>query len=1101
MAHALVFRRALLLSIGALALGVAAAAQPFHALRPGEAVATCFSGNSDTGAIVGILDIRTPKGRNAPLGKPWTKEPHPNPLTRKTHWTRADLGGNEVFGIALDDAPKPNIYVTSTAIYKSTYFKDGVFQNAIGTGEVWRIDGTTGNPSLCVTLPQRIPAGGQGLGNIAFDTQYKQLFVTNFYDGRIYRLHRVQDKCQILDAYDPFPLKPTSPTPDGFAPLGERPWGVGVFQGRLYFALWSGDWSGGPANTVWSVPLDSTGKPGGAPKLEVILPPPFPPLLPVLPGGTPPDLTMPVSDIEFSTDGRMLLAQRSMNSEVDVQHDGGINDEAYSWAHQSELLEYQGASGSWERSLDPGGKNPFKLGDIAANVPRSSAGGADYICPAEENPVEGLKAEGGYVVATGDALLYPSPKVYGLQIMSPTGGDKNDSYLVDLDNETTIHDKVQIGDVDVYNTCSRQCGEFLLERVLCETNLQGKPTGRFTVEFRVKNLFKEPVFHAYLVGLPAGVTASTSYFPVAAGGDGDLDPGEVSQLLTTTISGATEGQALSFQITLHNQDLVQCCAFPVTVSLPGCKCAQVLSGPEPSCTFKPFGWTYSFTLQSLFQGTPAFVLITPDTPKTATFTPPVISFTANPKKVSLTIGNASPGQQVCFLVSLHTEDFDLCCSIRHCVTLPKWFIDERFDPQALDDSSILLTEDDLVVFNPRAAPGVTLPLLDQVGVELFWRPLAPATFGVGDFLEQTLEGRASGDHFESALATTRTVGTAAGLELRASFPGLGATHHRWELFRAGERVLTVPGVPRDVAATCNGCGPSATDAHFSVLGSLGTTAQCEGPDYPCLFSGMTFQDPGIMQVGLTGQAVAADEARVFPEDARDTVASLSELTMRASGIPSFTLTSFRGARDCNGNGIDDHAEITRGGGLDLDRDGALDECAAAPQPLAIDLATGFDQASGVALPPGANDDDWRLLAPGTERPAVVIAAPNTAWPAPLGHSRWIGAEAEAGRSGPARNYRYERRFCLAQGAHDVSLALQLLADDRALVFLNGQEVSGFGGAFRRTPLAVQRSGAAGDGLFLAGDNRLMVEVRDPSGVATGFTLAGSVTALEGACQP
>lgn|GEM_PF-7036520 len=480
-------RKTLVLFILVLAGALAVSAQP---LQPGEAVATGFSHNAPNGPVVRIFDIRKPKGHNAPLGQHWTAAFPP-----VAQWTRAGLGNNEVFGIALDDAPKPNIYVTSTTIYKTTYFSNPIVQAVPGTGQVWRIDGTTGVASLCVTLPQST-TGGQGLGNIAYNARNKQLFVTDFYDGKI---HRIGTNCQIIDAYDPFqPFGTYANTAGGFAPLGERLWGVGVFQDRLYFARWSGDQSPGPANTVLSVPLDATGKPVGTPILEVT-----------------PSGTMPVSDIEFASDGRMLLAQRSMNSTIGTINNNGTNGEAYSWAHQSELLEYKGASGSWVLS-----GNVFQLGDPGASVPRSSAGGAAYACPAEQLPGDQLPAEGEYVVATGDALIYPSPKIYGLQIMPFTGGNKNNSYLVDLDGQTSVHDKTQIGDVDVYNICDRNKASLTVTKKLAGAPAGFTGTFKFYVTCSTPNgLLQQtlsvtwPNTAATLTGLPAGSVCTVSEDP------------------------------------------------------------------------------------------------------------------------------------------------------------------------------------------------------------------------------------------------------------------------------------------------------------------------------------------------------------------------------------------------------------------------------------------------------------------------------------------------------------------------------------------------------------------------------------------------------------
>ena len=94
---------------GAWALVVSA--QP---LLPGEAVATCFSGATPSGDVVAVLDIRAPATNGAIIDKNW------NP-PRGAHWTISDLG-TQVFGIALDDAPVPRIYVTSTTTYNSVLY-------------------------------------------------------------------------------------------------------------------------------------------------------------------------------------------------------------------------------------------------------------------------------------------------------------------------------------------------------------------------------------------------------------------------------------------------------------------------------------------------------------------------------------------------------------------------------------------------------------------------------------------------------------------------------------------------------------------------------------------------------------------------------------------------------------------------------------------------------------------------------------------------------------------------------------------------------------------------------------------------------------------
>jgi hypothetical protein len=313
-------------------------------------------------------------------------------------WTVDNLG--EVFGVALDDETNPNIYVTSTRAYG----------NSSATGSIFKLDGTTGAPTVFTTLPNN----NTGLGNIAFDPVHRQLFVTNMEDGIIYRFSL---SGTLLSVFDPFN---TDDETAGFAPLGERLWGVQAFNCRLYFGTWKEDQARpGPANEVWSIALDSTGEFSGGETLEVTLPTPAS------------DYTMPVSDIAFSRTGNMMIAERGMSGDTGQM------------PHQARILEYTGGHLNWT----PSGAT-FDIGFI--NNGSNSAGGVDYDC-AEADACN----LGGQGLATGDALhCCTSPNnIYGLQILPDTGGDLSNSYLIDLDSNTIDQQKTGIGDVDSVRTC------------------------------------------------------------------------------------------------------------------------------------------------------------------------------------------------------------------------------------------------------------------------------------------------------------------------------------------------------------------------------------------------------------------------------------------------------------------------------------------------------------------------------------------------------------------------------------------------------------------------------------------------------------------------
>ena len=85
-------------------------------IQPGEAYVTRFSGTQpgaggpviDTNGTVGsIIDLRAP--RMPPLGQHWVDEPQRKPVTA------GQVG--QVFGVTLDDANPPNIYLTATSAF------------------------------------------------------------------------------------------------------------------------------------------------------------------------------------------------------------------------------------------------------------------------------------------------------------------------------------------------------------------------------------------------------------------------------------------------------------------------------------------------------------------------------------------------------------------------------------------------------------------------------------------------------------------------------------------------------------------------------------------------------------------------------------------------------------------------------------------------------------------------------------------------------------------------------------------------------------------------------------------------------------------------
>ena len=245
-----------------------------------------------------------------------------------------DVG--QVFGIAFDDQTPPNIYLAATSQFGLNTVRrarDGTFERVKkgapgagwmrgqfgldlqgGPGAIYKIDGRTGAPTLFanVTL-DGVPNPGPALGNLAFDAARKQLFVSDLYTGMI---HRFDLDGRELDRFDhgvngrpaqrlaPVAFNPANrpnfgsdrfdtekPETWGYAVAARQVWGVAVHQDRLYYSVASGP-------QIWSIGLQRDGSFANDPRWELDVPAQAGPL--------------PISDIAFSHQGAMLLAQRAL---------------------------------------------------------------------------------------------------------------------------------------------------------------------------------------------------------------------------------------------------------------------------------------------------------------------------------------------------------------------------------------------------------------------------------------------------------------------------------------------------------------------------------------------------------------------------------------------------------------------------------------------------------------------------------------------------------------------------------------------------------------------------------------------------------------------
>src|SRR6185436_18257260 len=321
-------------------------------------------------------------------------------------WNLTNLGS--VFGLTIDSFG--NILVCATSCYNF----DGVGPG--GDGAVYRIAAGTGLITTFVTLPN---SPGVGLGNISYDCDHDQFFVTNHEDGKIYRVKTAITNAPVASVMESFDPMGADNGTGGFAPLGERLWGVQWHGNRVYYSVWSQNCNEttGPPNTIRSVALDGSGAfIPSSDQLEITLP------SHVL------NYSHPVSDISFSPKGTMLLAERSMMSPT------------VPGAHESRLLEYgcgTDGTGGW-----PPFGSPYVLGvnatcccsGIAGNGSNSAGGvDADFALFTGATPF-------GRVWGTA-AAINGSLTVYGIQGCPPGGGIPAASAWIDFDGSTSGSEK------------------------------------------------------------------------------------------------------------------------------------------------------------------------------------------------------------------------------------------------------------------------------------------------------------------------------------------------------------------------------------------------------------------------------------------------------------------------------------------------------------------------------------------------------------------------------------------------------------------------------------------------------------------------------------
>jgi hypothetical protein len=654
-------------------------------------------------------------------------------------------------------------------------------------------------------------------------------------------------------------------------------------------------------------------------------------------------------------------------------------------------------------------------------------------------------------------------------------------------------------------TPSNPCMRILTQKLLCETDSAGKPTGNYTWTFRFQNLSGKPVSHVFLVNPSAGITLDPTHLPFTPAVT------SLSPTQTVTIHATAPGTA-QFLFSAHDQSLEECCSMKVTLELPPCDCAQMVQEVPPDC-FLPFPppYKYKFNLQNLAPFPMQYLLLapvspadllTPIPPSQLKVTKDVLSFapiatggTTGLQTLTLTGGDAAPGKKACLRLGIHDASLDECCSIARCFTLPSCIIDwDDFDSFGDAHISLLSVGFRIEGIGSSGEDGAGIDLPGATSAKVEWLDPDPAgSLPNGAFLEVSATGTDphEGGEVEGSIRITDV-----GSRLEVSADIDGSATYRAEVFRGAHLVGTVEDLPARI--------------NIIVIWPLAASAEVLPMDQ---------NDGGTLGFRLgTGREVAwelsggttlqGDSLLITPEHPDGELESIRNFAIRSADIPSITVTGFSVSLDCNGNGVSDSEDIAAGNSLDVNGDGLPDECQGATgNDLDLALNTGFDQASGTPLPLGSSpggtsDNDWQVLNAPIPGPAKLVIHPHAAWPAPLANSRWISVDPNSGASIPNLPVlQFENCFCVNGGASSAELDLQLFADDNAAVFLNDAQIGAPGGSFSNaSPLHVQVTGAVGGtGPFKIGENCLRVDVRDIGGVVTGLDLTGTVRSANGRC--
>lgn len=982
-------------------------------LKLGQSVVTShsFDGvNNQYYPVVEIFDIR----HNPPFVPGFWNAP-----VQYSHsdWTSNRMG--EVYGIALDNSSPPNIFIASTDIFGA---------NSSNNGLIFKIDAMTGAVSDYITKypfpvapssvlnTSTIPNTGCGLGNICFDNVNQQLFATNFEDGVIYRIKNGLVKSY----YDPFN---SDDGHGGYAPYGQRIWGIGIYGNKIYFSLWQCDEVNNNSgyNKIYSVNLNSSG--------DFI--------------NAPPDLVYeftsfsnPVADIEFSFSGDMLAGERSM-------HGTSL------WAHNSRTLEFPRVSG---------GYSSFKIFPIGQNNnSKNSCGGVDFGYGKYDSLTHQNSNCDSIVASTGD-LLFPTGTgvVYGFQLIkrsAPYSIITQVSQYVDINGDLNGADKTTPGDIDIYRTniCNGSRCDQLVVNPVGISNTNGNCCWQLDLSHpadmsgirKIQFLpFGSTTFTSFNLISPYNTWARYSDTPtnVKVGpATGNVPGGALNHFAEFCFSHSLTGNEKLIVKWLSNSDSVICAD---TISLY-CEvpCMNVTADSVKCISDNSYSVKFNFTNKSNF--TMKTLEFTPLNPSTATIAPssltlsPTVSQNGSASNIGFTLSNVTAPSQVCILVKAISSDNCCWCYDTLCVDIPVC-ICENVHSQVIQTSSgneccytINLTNN----YSANYFTGIQTEIISS-GVAFQY------------------ESAGTGWYFLQNSVSNNTWVPAPGSGGAASYIPLGNINNKINFclygYQPSQKVVLrwMTGLNRDTVACIDTLTLNCTAAGGPCSEIIDANVTCvSGGAFNLKFkikNNSSFNATGFSLDKLSPTSAAFTPLN-FPTVPINTNSTSAQQSLNIIGVNSGQVVCFRISlyRHVVINNIY-YSECCHSDTICIVMPPCPPPCDTTCKTNSIKINTGYNHSNNTLYTNADYDPYWEVIQSpitglGLPRPAGVVNPTFPVWSTMAG-SKWLSVYSGAPVLNGG-NYIYQTCFCICGDSSNVNFNFSVMADESAEIWLDGAKVT------------------------------------------------------------